>query len=73
MAKGCIAYAIETYVHPVGWEPTGSRFRDTPEGATTRYNAVVKSWPGGGASMLRLVEVKVLEQTNIRAKVDAEA
>jgi hypothetical protein len=68
MAKGCVSYVIETYVHPIGWESTGSRFRDTPENAIKRFEAVVKSWPGGAASMLRLAEVKVLAQTNIEAR-----
>lgn len=67
MAKGCVKYDIQEYVHPIGWEsrleqPFRARSDDE---ALARYETFTAGWSGGN---LRLVRINVIEQCNYSLK-----
>ena len=63
MAKGCIKYDIQEYVHPIGWESRiEAPFRlRSDEDAMLVYEVFKRDWKGGN---LRLAKIVVLEQDN---------
>jgi len=63
MAKGCLKYDIQEYVHPTGWESRiAEPFRArSDEDAKMLYDVFTRDWHGGN---LRLVKLNVIHQDN---------
>jgi hypothetical protein len=64
VAKGCVYYDIQVCNSDAGWKSLLKKpFRDTPEGAESRYDDVVAAHPDDNDS-IRLIEARVLKQRN---------
>lgn len=61
MAKGCVSYALEIDENREGKWTTLKRFRETPEKARGLFDVWSNQVSGKST---RLVEVRVLEQTD---------
>jgi len=58
MARGCIKYVIQEYIHPTGWIDRSDNFRDTDDGAQRRFDDHCKSHIGN----FRLARLFVIDQ-----------